>query len=140
MKKGRWIAVGIVVLVLACIGLSALRWGEMVYWRSGGERGWSLGPALYRLFGWGGAEEYRADFGRPEKGEAPEETLPPRFERHRPFGPWRRMSFGPAFRPTFGPFRLLGGLVCLSLLAAVIVAAGVLYHRRRSGQLTPQSE
>jgi hypothetical protein len=135
MLKRRWIVIGVLVLALACVGLGVLRWGEVVYRRSGGERGWSLGAAAYRLFGWGGSQEYRADFGWTGGREAPETALPPRFGRHGAFGPGHRVPFGPRHMMPFGrafwPFRFVGGLVFLAFLAAVAVAGVVLYRHWR---------
>jgi len=136
LKRRRWIIVGVLVVVLACIGLSVLRWGEMVYWRSGGERGWNLGETAYRLLGWG-SDAYHSDFGQGQaESEAPGGFAPPGHFGRGQFGPGRwgsghMMPFG----HMSGPFRLAGGLICLPLLAAVIVVVGiVLYRRRRRAQ------
>lgn len=53
------ITLGIVALVLTIV-CSALGFGESVYLTSNGQRGWSLGAAVYGAFGWS-AEAYRAD-------------------------------------------------------------------------------
>lgn len=62
MSKKWKIAVGVIVAVVAFTGLGLLRWGEAIYWISGGERGWSLGVSAYQVLGWG-SEAYRSDFG-----------------------------------------------------------------------------
>jgi hypothetical protein len=59
----RWkVAIGVVVAVVVVTGIGLLRWSGVVYWASGGERGWSLGTYVYEILGWG-SEAYRADFG-----------------------------------------------------------------------------
>jgi len=59
MSKKWKIAIGVLLVVV--IGGAVLSFGEMTYLSSEGQRGWSLGAAVYGLFGWD-AEAYRADF------------------------------------------------------------------------------
>jgi hypothetical protein len=54
--------IGIVVVVLTVL-FSALGIGEGIYLSSNGQRGWSLGAAVYNALGWG-AEAYRADMAQ----------------------------------------------------------------------------
>jgi hypothetical protein len=56
------ITIGIVALVLT-IACAALGLGESAYLSSNGQRGWSLGAAVYNALGWG-AEAYRADMAQ----------------------------------------------------------------------------
>ena len=121
----KWI-IAIVAFVImgmvACAGLGALRWGEMIYRRSDGQRGWSLGATVYEALGWG-SEAYRSDFGWDRvvpEGEA--------------FGPGRIGRFG----RHFGPFRAVGGLGRLAFLAALI-GLGVFLWRRQCKVQTEQT-
>ncbi|MBC7263354.1 MAG: hypothetical protein H5T64_03235 [Chloroflexi bacterium] len=106
MSKTWKLAIGVLVILVVLFGLGLLHWGEIVYWRSGGERGWSLGAAVYRLLGWG-VKAYRSDFGwRPFDG------------RHltlgRGFIMWRAWLL-----------RVAGGLMRLVFFAALVVLAFV---------------
>ncbi len=132
MPRGWRIAIGVVValIVVACIGLAVLRWGQMVYWRSGGQRGWSLGEWAYELFGWG-REAYRSGFGQ----------IPPAGPRGF-WGPGRPGGwFGPGIgMARFWPVRLLGGLFCLgglALLAGLGMVLGQVWRRRRCAPPKP---
>jgi len=62
MSKSKKIVIGVMVVVALFLGLGLLRWSSMVYWRSGGQRGFSPGAAAYQMMGWG-AENYMADLG-----------------------------------------------------------------------------
>jgi hypothetical protein len=62
MSKNRKIVIGVIVAVVLFLGLGLLRWSSMVYWRSGGQRGFSVGAATYQLMGWG-VDNYMADMG-----------------------------------------------------------------------------
>ena len=62
MSRNKKIMIGAIVVGVLFFGLGLLRWGSMVYWRSGGQRGFSAGAAMYQLMGWG-TENYMADIG-----------------------------------------------------------------------------
>lgn len=108
MSRKWQVAIGVIVAVVALSGISALRWGGMVYRASDGERGWSLGAAVYELLGWG-AEAYRSDFG---------------WERATP----ATGGFGGRIL-RFAPFRAVRGLRCL-VLPVVLIGLGVFLWRR----------
>ena len=62
MSRNKKIMMGVIVAVVLLLGLGLLRWSSMVYWNSGGQRGFSAGAAMYQLMGWG-TENYMADMG-----------------------------------------------------------------------------
>jgi hypothetical protein len=67
--------IGVIVVIAILVGLGMLRWSNRVYWSSNGERGFSLGAAVYQAFGWG-TENYLSDFGRGPaigRGAGPEQ-------------------------------------------------------------------
>ena len=116
----KWkVSIGIIAVVMVVAGL--LRWGSVVYWNSDGERGWSLGAAVYELLGWG-SEAYRADF---HERVAYDEDADEGADRR--FGRW----FGVGREGHFGPSGFAGGLARLAFLALVVVVAVVFFNRRR---------
>ena len=62
MSGNKKVVIGIVVGVILFLALGLLRFNNRVYWRSGGQRGFSTGAAMYQMMGWG-AENYMADMG-----------------------------------------------------------------------------
>ncbi|MBN1994718.1 MAG: hypothetical protein JW953_18620 [Anaerolineae bacterium] len=63
MSKKWKITIGVIIIIVGLVGLGMLRWGNRVYWSSGGERGWSLGAYAYQVFGWDSAN-YLADLNK----------------------------------------------------------------------------
>ncbi len=61
MQKKWTIVIGLFVLVVVVGGI-VLGLGEVIYLNSDGQRGWSLGAAMYEMLGWD-AEAFRTDFG-----------------------------------------------------------------------------
>lgn len=124
------IALAVVLGIIACAGMGVLRGGEVIYRRSGGERGWSLGVSVYQMLGWG-AEAYEEDFGRAHLEDAEEGECADEFEDDlhtgRRFG-HKRGRFG------HGPFRFLGGLGCLMFLALLAIPGALLYRHWRKGR------
>lgn len=114
-KRGK-VVIGVIVVAIVVVGLGLLRWGEMVYRASDGERGWSMGATVYQALGWG-SEAYRADLDRA----APEEGA---------FGRGRIAHSGWGF----GPFRAVRGLGGLVFLAALIGLGVFLWRRQRKTQ------
>jgi hypothetical protein len=117
MSKNRKIALGVIIAVVIITGMGLLRWGGVVYRLSDGERGWSLGAAVYQMLGWG-SEAYQEDFDRAyslSDGEAEWGDL----YGHRRFG----RGFG---RARFG-----GGLGRLVFFAFLIGLAVFLFRRWR---------
>ena len=122
------IVVCVVVGTIACAGMGALRWGEMVYRLSDGERGWSVGVAVYQLFGWD-AEAYEEDFGQmrwrgddaEEAGECAETQALVWHHRGRHIGGRIRHRGGPRF---------LIGLACVTFLGLLLAVPGVIVYRR----------
>ena len=121
----KWkVSIGIIAVVMIVAGV--LRWGSVVYRNSDGERGWSLGAAVYELLGWG-SEAYRADFHeRVVYDEDADEGVSLRVADRR-FGHW----FGVGREGHFGPAGFVGGLVRLAFLALVVGLVVVFFHRRR---------
>jgi hypothetical protein len=122
----------VIVGMVACAGLRALRWGEMIYRRSDGQRGWSLGAGIYRMLGWG-AEAYEEDFrmhwlddDEDEPADCVELEAP--FGYHRGLRPRRRFGHG-------GASRFLAGFVCLVFLGLLTVPGVLLYRRWREGKV-----
>ena len=141
-KKGTVVIVVVAVVgVIACAGLGLLRWGEAVYWLSGGERGWSLGASVYQALGWG-AEAYQEDLTRAHslvRGETEWTDQPEESREHLERG-WGRghRRFGRGFRYShFG-----GGLGRLVLLTLLLGLGVVLYRRWREAKAaaSPQPE
>lgn len=125
------IVVCAIVCVVACVGMGMLRWGEMVYRLSDGERGWSVGVAVYQLFGWD-AEAYEDDFGQTrrlvdecEEGAVDCAETSVRLARHRGHFANGRLGYR-------GAPRFLAGLVCLGSLGLLIVPGVIIYRRWRS--------
>ena len=135
----KWIIAIVVCVILgivACAGMGALRWGEMVYRQSDGQRGWSVGVAVYQLFGWD-AEAYEEDFGQLHRlavDDADAETTADCVEsdasvgRHR--GRLRGHHPGGRFGRHGGP-RFLAGLACIGFLGLLTVPAVLVYRRWR---------
>lgn len=129
----KWI-IAIVAFVIVsmgiCAGLGVLRWGEMIYRRSDGQRGWSLGAGIYRVFGWD-AEAYEEDFGqvrwldddKDETADCAEIEEAP-FWHHRSLRPGRRFGHG-------GAPRFLAGFGCLVFLGLLAIPGVLLYRRWR---------
>ena len=123
------IVVFVIVGVVACAGLGALRWGEMIYRQSDGQRGWSVGVGINRMLGWG-AEAYEEDFDRAhwidedadETADYTELEVP--FRHHRGLRPGRRFGRG-------GAPRFLAGFGCLVFLGLLAVPGVILYRRWR---------
>lgn len=124
MSRTLKIAIGVLVIAMVLFGLGLLCWGEIVYWRSGGERGWSLGAVMYRLLGWG-AKVYLSDFGwRPFALRY--------FNLRRGIIMWRTW-----------PLRLGGGLMRLVFFAAVVglaFVAGRYWHKSPPANPTPPTQ
>lgn len=133
------IVVFVVVGVVACAGLGALRWGEMIYRQSDGQRGWSVGAGIYRMLGWG-AEAYEEDFGqmhwldddKDETADCAEIEEAP-FGHHRGLRPGRRLGHG-------GAPRFLAGFGCLAFLGLLAIPGVIFCNRWRKGKATASSE
>jgi hypothetical protein len=124
------IAVFVVVGVVACTGLGALRWGEMIYRRSDGQRGWSLGAGIYRMLGWD-AQAYEEDFGQAHWFDHDDEDeTADCVELETPFGHHRGLRPGRRFGHSGAP-RFLAGLGCLVFLGLLVVPGALLYRRWR---------
>ena len=130
------IVVCTIVCAIACAGMGVLRWGEMIYRQSDGQRGWSVGVAIYQLFGWD-AEAYEEDFGQLHRLTADDvdaETTADCVEidasvgRHR--GRLRGYHLGGRFGRHGGP-RFLAGLACIGFLGLLVVPAVLVYRRWR---------
>ena len=114
------IGVFVVVAIIACVGMGVLRWGEVIYRTSDGERGWSLGPTLYGALGWDD-EAYTEDFGRRDDPELADDGHVALWHVH-----------GRGGRSFYHGFT--GGLFGLIPLAVGIGVVVFLIARRRQGQ------
>lgn len=115
MSKNWKIALGVIIAVVIITGMGLLRWGGVVYRLSDGERGWSLGAAVYQMLGWG-TEAYQEDFDRAYSLSDGEAELGDLYG-HKRFG----RGFG---RAGFG-----GGVGRL-LFLAFLIGLGILLYRR----------
>ena len=135
MSKGLKIGLIVVVVVMLLGGLAALRFGAAVYHLSDGERGWSVGAAVYDLLGWG-EEAFQSDFSfsrrfATDAEDAPDDDALVSGAPARLFG---RMSRGHIHG------RLaVRGLLRLALLGGVIAAAVWVYKRSKKSA-APKSD
>jgi len=119
----------VIVGMVACAGLGALRWGEMIYRQSDGQRGWSLGAGIYRMFGWD-AEAYEEDFRMHWSDDDEDETADCAEIEEAPFGHHRGLRPGRRFGHGGAP-RFLAGFGCLALLSLLAIPGVLLYRRWR---------
>jgi hypothetical protein len=109
--------------------MGVLRWGEMVYRRSNGERGWSIGVAIYQLFGWD-AEAYEEDFGHVGRlTDDNADSTADCAETEAVFWHHRGRRLGGRMGHRGGP-RFLAGLGCLAFLSLLLIVPGVILYRR----------
>lgn len=144
MSRKQKITIGVIVAIIVVVGGGLLRWGSVVYWNSDGERGWSLGAAVYELLGWG-SEAYRDDFGREHvlyDGEDAlgvhlvdddEDGVPDRGVVETFTGSVSVFGHRTPFGRVRGHGGKLGGLMCLVPLALLGGLAVVFYRQRRKG-------
>jgi hypothetical protein len=157
MSKKWKFAIGVIAAILVVGGLGLLHLSSVIYWSSGGERGWSPRAYISELI-WGpGTSEYIPSFGRGlamHKGEAGTvsqfevrlvdddgDGVPDRGVIEAPaglpfgpgFSPGHRLPFGPGhglhFGRGFGPFFVVGSLFRLAFLALLIGLAVAFFHR-----------
>jgi hypothetical protein len=149
MSKKWKFAIGVIAAILVVGGLGLLHLSSVIYWSSGGERGWSPRAYISELI-WGpGTSEYIPSFGRGlamHKGEAGTvsqfevrlvdddgDGVPDRGVIEAPAG----LPFGRGFSPGhglhfgrgFGPLFVTGGLFRLALLALLIGLAVACFRR-----------
>ena len=137
----KWIIVivaFVVVGMVACAGMGALRWGEMIYRRSDGQRGWSLGAGIYRMFGWD-AEAYEEDFGRAHWMDEDVDETADCAELEAPLAHHRGMRHGRRFGHGGAP-RFLAGFGCLAFLGLLAVPGVLLYRRWRKDRAAASPE
>jgi hypothetical protein len=107
----------------------------MIYRRSDGQRGWSVGVAVYQLFGWD-AEAYEEDFGQLYRltTDADGETTADCVEIDASVGHHRGRLLGYDSSSRFGRHggpRFLAGLACIGFLGLLVVPAVFVYRRWR---------
>jgi len=147
----KWkIALSVIVVVVAFAALGLLRWGQVVYWLSDGERGWSLGMSAYQALGWG-ADAYRADFDRAGFGRAdfgPDDedrtsdctVAEDSTDHHRFFGHGGR-RVEDRHRDKGGHVFFAGGMGCLMVWVLLAGAGVVLFrHYRKTHPPAPTPE
>jgi hypothetical protein len=130
------IVVCTIVCIIACAGMGVLRWGEMIYRQSDGQRGWSVGVAVYQLLGWD-AEAYEEDFGQLHRltvDDVDGETSADCVEIDASVGHHRELLRGYHLDGRFGRHggpRFLAGLACVGFLGLMVVPAVFVYRRWR---------